>query len=156
MEAIFLRDGFNYDAFQVSKETGLDCSVEPSLAKQSFAEECDINTIVKRFGLTGEYPQGLRAPTYGDFTGIFDFRSAMSAVVEAQQAFDEMPAEVRARFGNDPAAFVDFCSNGENRAEAEKMGLVLPKPVEEAAAAPAVAAPGGAVNGTPPASGTSA
>lgn len=124
----FLRTEFNYDTNEASIESGIECKDE-SKTKQSFKEESDINTIVKRFGLTGQLPEGVKAPTYGDFTEVMDFHTAMNAVAAAGEAFDRMPAEIRARFNNDPGAFVDFCSNDENRAEAEKMGLVVPKEV---------------------------
>ena len=41
---VFVRSGNNYDMQAVSDETGLLCE-DASLAKQSFAEECDINKI---------------------------------------------------------------------------------------------------------------
>lgn len=123
----FLRTPYNYDRLAASDESAVDCSVEPSLAKQSFADECDINTIVRRFGLTGQLPSDVRAPVYQDFEEVFDFQSAMNAVRSAQESFLAMPAGVRARFGNDPQAFVEFCSDVGNRAEAEKLGLVVPK-----------------------------
>lgn len=129
-KAPFVRAAYNYDMNAASDESGLECK-DVSLAQQHFAEECDINTIVKRFGLTGELPSDVRAPTYGDFVGIVDFHSAMNAIARANEAFDEMPAEVRARFQNNPAEFVAFCSDEKNRAEAEKLGLVFAKKVEE-------------------------
>lgn len=121
-----LRTWNNYDTNAASDETGLACP-EPTLAQQQFKEDSDINTIVKRFKITGELPTNVRMPTYQDFEGVFDFQSAMNAVAQAGEAFDEMPAEIRTRFHNDPAEFVDFCSKEDNRAEAIKMGLVMPK-----------------------------
>lgn len=130
---MFFRSGFNYDADQVSSETGLECS-DPSLAQQQFAEEADINTIVNRFGLTGELPTAVRMPTYADFDEAIDYHSAMNVISAARESFMAMPAEVRARFANDPGAFVAFCSDESNRAEAAKLGLLVP----------GAAAPGGA------------
>lgn len=131
VQTVFLRTPFNYDRDAASDESGLSCG-EPSRAVQSAAEEADINTIVKRFGLTGKLPNNVRMPQYGDFTGIGSYQEALNAVIAADQAFMTMPAHVRERFHNDPAAFVEFCGKEENRAEAEKMGLVVPKPVQEA------------------------
>lgn len=126
MKKVFVRAPYNYDGDAVSDETGFKCE-EPSLAQQNFKEECDINYIMERFGVTGELPAGVRMPSYGDFSGIFDYHSAMNAVVQAQEAFNALPAELRARFDNDPAAFVDFCSDDANREEAVKLGLVPPQ-----------------------------
>lgn len=123
---IFIRSAFNYDTDAVSAENGLKCP-EPSLAVQSERDECDINTIVRRFGLSGELPSGVHMPTYDDFSHVYDFQSAANAIALARESFDAMPADVRSRFQNDPAQFVDFCSNDANRAEAERLGLVPTK-----------------------------
>lgn len=139
----FVRSANNYDRNAASDESGLLCA-DKSLAKQSFLEECDINTIVKRFGLTGQLPSDVRMPVSGDFTGISDFHMAMNATRAAQEAFMMMPAHVRARFHNDPGEFVDFCMDEKNRDEAVKLGLVPPKAVEDAPAG-APGAPTGAV-----------
>lgn len=126
----------SYDDFDAeSVRTGLLCE-DVSLAKQSFAAEVDINTIVRRFGLSGELPSDVRAPVYADFEGPFDFHSAMNAIAQAREAFECLPADVRTRFQNDPGQFVDFCSDEANRAEAEKLGLVVPKELGEAPKAP--------------------
>ena len=126
IEDVFIRTEFNYDRDLASDLTAL-ANEEPSMTKQSFAEEADINTIVKRFGLTGQLPGDVRMPVNGDFTEVPDFRGAMQLIVEAREAFMRMPADVRARFGNDPAAFVDFVSDDQNRAEAERLGIVMKK-----------------------------
>lgn len=121
----FVRNPYNYDVDEASILSGLRCTDE-SRTKQSFTEEADINTIVRRFNVTGQLPNSVRAPTYGDFTEIPSYHEALTAIAQANEAFEQMPATVRARFHNDPAAFVDFCSNEANRAEAEKMGLLVP------------------------------
>lgn len=118
----FFRSPYNYDTDDVSRETGLKCEDE-SLAVQADVEECDINTIVRRFGLTGTLPQGVRMPTYGDFTGVSDYREALDVIMQADDSFYAMPADVRSRFDNDPAKFVDFCSDPANLEEARKLGL---------------------------------
>ena len=129
IEDVFIRTEFNYDRDLASDLTAL-ANEEPSMTKQSFVEESDINTIVKRFGLTGQLPSDIRMPLNGDFQEVPDFRTAMQLLVEAREGFMQMPADVRARFGNDPAAFVDFISNDENRAEAERLGIVPKKAVQ--------------------------
>ena len=131
--APFVRSPYNYDMSAVSDETGLCCEDE-SLAIQSAKEDADINTIVRRFGLTGELPSDLAMPQSGDFVGIGDFHSAMNLVREAQEQFLRVPAEVRARFNNDPARFMAFVEDDSNRDEARKLGslrdpVVPPEPM---------------------------
>ena len=65
MKPPFIRSAYNYDMFAASDESALTC-LDPTMAQQSQAEDCDINVIVKRFGLTGLLPVGVIAPTYGD------------------------------------------------------------------------------------------
>lgn len=122
---MFLRTPYNYDTNEASDASALSCS-EPSLAQQSGKEEADINTIVRKFGLTGQLPDNVRMPTYGDFSDVVDYHTAMNAVVTAQRSFDALPADIRTRFNNDPGAFVDFCSDDKNRDEAIKLGLITP------------------------------
>lgn len=141
----FLRAEGNYDVDKASDEAGLCCE-DVSLAKQSFREECDINTIIERFGLGYEMPDGVVAPTYGDFTHVRDFHTAMNAIASANEAFDALPASVRARFQNDPGQFVDFVSEESNRAEAESLGLVVSR--TPPATAPAAAPPQEAAQST--------
>jgi len=128
---IFVRSSFNYDMDAVSNETALTCDDE-SLAIQSAEEESNINTIVRRFGLTGELPNDVKVPQSGDFTNLPDFHTAMNLVRKTQEEFLRVPAEIRARFGNDPQAFMVFVEDDNNREEARRMGLLkTPQAVPE-------------------------
>lgn len=118
-----LRSQFNYDTMAVSNENGLECK-DKSLAQQHQKEESDINTIVKRFGLTGQLPENVRIPQYGDFTGVTDYQSALHAVKAAEESFMELPANIRTRFNNNPQEFLEFCADGSNKDEAIKLGLI--------------------------------
>lgn len=124
----FIRSPFNYDTAGASVASGLLCEDE-SLTVQSAAEESDINTIVRRFGLTGQLPDQINMPQYGDFTNIPDFHTAMNMVIQAQEGFLDVPAEIRARFGNDPGAFMAFMADPANKDEAKRLGLLKPDPV---------------------------
>lgn len=129
-----VRSPYNYDVDQASDDAGLDCSKDKGRTQQSFAEEVDINTIARRFGLTGQMPENVPQILQGDFTEVVDFQDAMSLIVSARESFDAMPAAVRTRFDNDPGKFLDFTSNEDNYEEAIKFGLVRPEVVEALAA----------------------
>lgn len=129
MAKYVVRSAFDYDSDAASLECGLACDPAESQVQQQFKDDADINVIVKRFGLTGELPQAYRAPVSGDFTGISDFHSAMNAVRAAEERFLQVPAELRKRFGHDPAQLIAFLDDEANRDEAVKLGL-LPKPPE--------------------------
>lgn len=125
----FYQDQDEVRVKELSQRTGLCCEDETRTV-QSQAEEADINTIVRRFGLTGHMPEGVRPPMYGDFDTIGDYREAIEAVKAAERSFMAMPADVRYRFDNDPGSFVDFCSDPRNIDEMRKLGLAVPKAVE--------------------------
>lgn len=99
--------------------------VGESLAIQSEKDNCDINVIMKRFGQTGQLPNGARLPPLnGDFSDVVtDYGSALRLVREAEASFGALPAKVRERFKNSPEAFVAFCSDSGNIEELRKMGL---------------------------------
>lgn len=120
---VFLRTPYNYDKDAASNESGLHCE-DASLAQQHFKEECDINTILEKFNVTGLWPEQALSPRYGDFTGISDYHTAMNRVIAVQDEFEALPAQIRARFGNDPAQLIEFMENSENRSEAEALGLI--------------------------------
>lgn len=110
------------------RSSDLECH-DPSLAQQSFKDDADINVMLEKFKVTGVMPQGVVMPTYGDFDGVSDYRTAVDALKKASDAFMDMPANVRKRFDNDPQKFLEFCADEKNRDEAIRLGLV-PKPVE--------------------------
>ncbi len=119
--------GYNMDVDKVSNDTAIVFDDE-SLAIQSAEEESNINTIVRRFGITGELPSDLRMPRSGDFTGVPDFHTAMNMVRTAQEEFLRVPADIRARFVNDPGKFMKFLDDENNYEEALRLGLVNKRP----------------------------
>lgn len=122
---------------------------EPTITKQAFKEECDINNIVER-ARNGQDISGslnARVAKYGDFTNIPDFRGALDLVQRAESMFMELEAPLRERFANDPAVMLDFLNNPANRDEAVKLGLLTPKKADSVVSNP----PAGAPAGVPPA-----
>lgn len=124
--AIKFRSAFGYDEKQASREAALSCEDE-SLTVQSDMEDADINTIVRRFGLTGEMPGSVRLPSYEDYDQVFDFRTAQQALIDARDSFMGLPAHVRSRFDNDPQAFLEFVVDPANVDEAVALGLAVKK-----------------------------
>lgn len=119
----------------LGKRVALYCE-DPSLAVQSQKDEADINTIVRNFGVTGTVNVPSVLPSYGDFDGVDDYRSALEAVKGAEAAFMTVPANIRERFHHDPQAFLEFCENPKNLPELRSLGLANPEP----APAPAIPA----------------
>lgn len=118
-------------------DEGVDCScfalpdgeiVEtPSLTRQSDADDCDINVMMARYQTTGQEPRvNPRQPQWGDFSSVPGYQEALNIVRQADEDFMLLDAEVRERFGNDPAGMLRFLSDESNRDEAIRLGLVTP------------------------------
>lgn len=106
--------------------TALYCD-EPSMTKQSFKDECDINLIVQRAVSGADISHvNSRVAQYGDFTNIPDFQAALDMVNRAHGMFMSLDGFVRERFSNDPAKMVSFLNDPKNRDEAIRLGLVNP------------------------------
>lgn len=123
MKPPFIRSPYNYDVKEASDSSSL-ATVGESLTVQSQSEDADINVLMKRYGITGKFPDNARLPTYGDFSEITDFRTALESVQNAHNEFMKYPAEFRARFDNDPQNFLLFATNPANIHELKKLGLL--------------------------------
>jgi phage internal scaffolding protein len=97
---------------------------EPSLTQQQFKDECDINNIIRNYTQTGELPLSNRVGQFLDVSHITDYQTALHTVMEAEQAFLQIPANIRTRFENSPQQLVDFLYDSKNKDEAIKLGLI--------------------------------
>lgn len=110
---------------------------EPSLTKQSFKDECDINNIVKSFRNVQDFlnlTENNRKGVYADLPDPFEYQDGLNMIIAAQASFDSMPAALRDRFKNDPAEFLAFVQDPANQDELIKLGLATdnrPPPTTE-------------------------
>jgi phage internal scaffolding protein len=122
---VFLRTQYNYDHNAASNASGLVCE-EPTRAQQHHKDECDINVILERFGKTGQVPVNAISGQYGDFSGVHDYHTALNAIIASESEFASLPAQIRARFDNEPNKLIEFLNDENNQAEAQALGLVNP------------------------------
>ena len=109
----------------VSRRVRIDFKDDPGFTKSEFAAECNINNIVKKYTKTGVLTHVTsRVASFDDLSDAPSFHEAMNIVASAQQEFDQLPAPVRKRFGNDPASFLDFVHDDSNIDEMVKLGLI--------------------------------
>jgi phage internal scaffolding protein len=119
----FIRSPYNYDRDAASVESGLLC-LDPSLTKQEFTEECDVNFILDRFVKGGDLTLNARTPRYGDFTSMpGSYHEALIFIKDTERSFMELDAKIRAKFDNDPQKFLDFVSDPANADQLVDMGL---------------------------------
>lgn len=110
----------------------LDCSNLPSLTRQEFADECDINKLMAQYEKTGFLPSHNNPgePRYLDVSDVPDLMQAHAVLQEATASFMSLPATVRRDFDNDPIKFINFAENPENIEKLREWKLAPPAPVE--------------------------
>lgn len=122
--------GFKLDSARVVNgrvKPGLKCG--EGRTKQAFLDQVDVNKIMARYNKTGMFTHvNGRQPFYGDVSSVVGYREALDRVMEAESLFKGMSAEVRNRFGNDPARMIDFLEDPKNLDEALKLGMVVKRP----------------------------
>lgn len=92
----------------------IDFSNSPSMTKQSFKRECDINNILVKYQKTGVFDHVSKyEPQYFD-TSESDYHEAMNKVISAQEMFDDLPSKARDYFENDPAKFLQFFDENQS------------------------------------------
>lgn len=80
---------------------------EPSLTKQEFKEDSDINVILDRFIKTNAPPPMALPEHFGDLTTRLTYYDAANAMAEANQLFYTLPPGQRAIYLNDPNRWAD-------------------------------------------------
>lgn len=98
-----------------------------SRTKSEFAEEANINNIVRRANISGVLPQGQRQALFGDFSEVQTYEEAQTQISEANESFLHLSAEVRAKFNNNVADLLDFIDDPANKEEAITLGLLQPE-----------------------------
>lgn len=99
---------------------------EPSKTQQSMTEDCDLNVMVKRFGIDKEpIPPAVFDPSYyGELPDGLDLREALERVREATARFNQLPVKIRNMFQNSPAMLWEFVNDPANADEAVALGLL--------------------------------
>lgn len=116
---------------------------EKTMTQQQFKDEVDVNNLMEKYITTGNAQIFQRSGkgVYGDFSEVKDFQSSLHSIMEAEQAFMQLPARTRAKFDNDPHKMFEFLNNKSNEAEALELGLIEKKSEPPAPPAPPKAEP---------------
>lgn len=115
---------------RVITETG-----NKSIVQKHFGNEVNINQIIARQQVTGVLGNPVfnrqTTPVFGDFSSVGTYQDALLRVQETQEQFMQLPANLRAKFRNDPQKIMDFIGDPENLKECQDMGLIPKYPQQE-------------------------
>lgn len=107
-----------------SLDVGLLCD-DPSLTKQADAAACDINKIMAKYERSGLLLHvNQNQAMYADVSSVPDYQGALEIVRKADDMFASLPAEIRAKFDNDPAEYLRFVSDPANKDTMDKLGML--------------------------------
>lgn len=134
-------NGTHFTAIDTPPKVGI-MAYGPSRTRQSDAKAADINTIMRQYERTGMIPQVDSEALFVDVSEMPDYRTALDFIRKADNMFMDLPAEIRKKFDNDPAVFLSWTSDPDNREEMIELGM-LPRPevVEEPVVVPPVVEP---------------
>lgn len=105
----------------------------PSRTLQEPKDSCNINLIMQRYQETGMINHlSNKQPIYDDVSAVGDYQSCLEVVERAQEAFAQLPSDLRKTLDNNPANLIGYISNPDNLDACVKFGLVNapPEPAE--------------------------
>ena len=103
------------------------------MTKQEFAEDCNVNTIIKKMtngGMLGHINPA--EPKYVDTTVVADLQAAYLLIEETEEQFMDLPADIRAAADNDPVVLAQMAGTVEGREKLKNAGMEPPEPVTPA------------------------
>jgi len=94
------------------------------MTKQAMRDETDANRIMEKWITQGVFPRGPKGePMYGDFASGLDYQASLDRVMRASLEFQALPSRVRTACRNDPAVFLEMCSDPARLDELRELGL---------------------------------
>lgn len=97
---------------------------DKTLTEQNHKERVQIQNILHRFTKTGmlTHVNSLQG-TYEDFPTALDFQTMQNIIANAKSMFESIPAQIRAKFKNDPAVFLEAVHDPSMRENLLEMGF---------------------------------
>jgi Chlamydia-phage Chp2 scaffold (Chlamy_scaf) len=118
-----------------SDDSALTC-LDPSLASQEMAIDSDINYVVDVWVRTGIAPQTSLEALSGDFSNVDDYRAMLDKLNRAKTEFNQLDADVRSFFKNDPANLLAAIDDPAMKPKLQELGIMA-KPSVQVPSAPA-------------------
>jgi SHS2 domain-containing protein len=101
------------------------------MTQQHFAHGADVRNIISQYDRTGLIANVARGVAqYGDYSEINEYRESLDLINNANDMFQQLPAEIREIFKNDAGDFFEFATNPANESKMIELGLREPNPAE--------------------------
>lgn len=108
-----------YTRFDRPESPAIDFTDSPSLARQEFEPECNINNILAKFKVTGVLVdptvRSLRTPMFLDCTSIPSLEQYHDMLNDLVEQFDSLPDEVKSVFNGDAHAAMQWFARASDR-----------------------------------------
>lgn len=100
-------------------------TVGESRTKQSFANECEINNIMRKYEKTGILTHAKEHKgDYGNYIDVQDYKTNLEKILSAGEMFSELPSGLRKQFDNSPVQFLQFVQDPKNTEKMAELGLI--------------------------------
>lgn len=106
--------------------------IDVEATEQHHKDDVDLNVMAERMGVSDRavLPAALDPRYFGDVPEGFDLRFVLDQARDVENRFNQLPADLRERFGNDPAKLWRFIQDEKNDEEAVRIGLLKkPEPI---------------------------
>lgn len=104
----------------------LEVNEGPCMTQQQYRDQQDINLIMKKYNNRISNIPDFGEGQYVDLVG-YDYEADLNRISRAQDAFAELPSEIRQRFDNRPGKLLEFLDDPKNKEEGLRLGLFKAK-----------------------------
>lgn len=105
---------------------------EKTFVEQSHIKEVEINSIVKKHGVSRLALTREAMELRFDDVTTNDFQEAMNLIKRGNDVFQQLSSQERAEFNNSPEQYLDYVHNPENREALIERGWMNPPPPDPA------------------------
>lgn len=121
-----IRSRADYERVREQTRTRND---QPSKTEKSHAQSCDLNYIMRQYGVTKMLPiSPYPAQAFGEDDLDLTLSDAYQTVRQADEYFRQLPSQLRSKFSNSPLALWAFVNDPANADEAVALGLLKRSP----------------------------
>jgi phage internal scaffolding protein len=118
--------------YKRNKYEGINFPSSEKRTKSEHQKDCNINEILKKYNVTGVMRVNPEKAKYEDFSKPFDYQEAQNIIIEAEERFQALPADVRKKFDNDPLKMLETIDNATDE-ELADLGFIEKKASDSAA-----------------------